>query len=510
MASSPEIRNDQNARLEALRGTDLLDSPPERAFDRLTHFACRLLKVPVALVSLVGAERQFFKSSRGLSEPWASRRGTLLSHSFCQHVVSSNEPLIINDAREHPLVRDNPAIDDLGVVAYLGIPLLTPEGSVIGSLCAIDSIPREWSEDDVEVLSDLAAIAMSEIAVRLHLRERQAAEAALRASEQRLNATYEHAFVGIAEVDTSGRFLRANEEFSRMSGYSRDELMALNFASLTHPQDRALDAEHFERQLAGATDHYVLEKRYIRKDSQVLWVGVSASMVYDAAGRPLYGVRVVRDISDRKRAERQQRLLIDELNHRMKNTLAVVQAIARQTLKNADVDPQSRKTFEARLMALASAHDVITRENWESADIADVVQAALKPHRAGEQVLFRTSGPSVRIRPKAALALSLALHELATNAAKYGALSAEQGHVEITWEIEPARQGERLRLRWSEHGGPPVEAPEKTGFGSRLVKHGLAAEFEGDVQIEFGPGGLVCAVDAPLAAIVDNGADPRA
>src|SRR5918997_6238455 len=127
------------ARLAALRSTDLLDSLPEPSFDRLTRLAAKILRAPVALVSLVDGDRQFFKSSLGLPEPWASLRETPLSHSFCQHVVHAAAPLVIADARAHPLVRDNPAIRDLGVVAYLGLPLATADGAVLGSFCVIDA-----------------------------------------------------------------------------------------------------------------------------------------------------------------------------------------------------------------------------------------------------------------------------------------------------------------------------------------------------------------------------------
>ncbi len=168
-------------RLDALRRTALLDSPPEASFDRLTRLAVRLLQVPVALISLVDERRQFFKSHSGFTEPWATKRQTPLSHSFCQHVVSSGEPLIIDDAKCHPLVRDNLAVGDLGVAAYAGIPLFTPEGHVLGSFCVIDSNPRRWSAEEIDGLKDLAALVMGEIGLK---RARDAAEAASKAKDR--------------------------------------------------------------------------------------------------------------------------------------------------------------------------------------------------------------------------------------------------------------------------------------------------------------------------------------
>jgi signal transduction histidine kinase len=162
---SSELHEQQ--RLAVLMAANLLDTAEEETFDRFTRLASAILKTPVALVSLVDRDRQFFKSSVGLPLPWATSRETPLSHSFCQHVVSSQQHLSVADARTHPLLRDNLAIADLGVIAYLGIPLTTVEGFTLGSFCAIDTTPREWSESDVQILSDLAALVIEKIELRL-------------------------------------------------------------------------------------------------------------------------------------------------------------------------------------------------------------------------------------------------------------------------------------------------------------------------------------------------------
>ncbi len=158
-------------RLSALRRLGVLDTPPEAALDRLTRVACRILRAPVGLVSLVDQERQFFKSCIGLPEPLASIRETPVSHSFCQHVVGSGKPLVIEDARANPLVRLNPAIQEMGIVAYAGIPLTTSSGHTIGSFCVIDSRPRAWTFDDVEALQELATCVMHEMEGRTLLQE---------------------------------------------------------------------------------------------------------------------------------------------------------------------------------------------------------------------------------------------------------------------------------------------------------------------------------------------------
>lgn len=162
-------------RLAALEGTGLLDTPPEEEFDRFTKLASKILNCPVAMVSLVDKDRQFFKSSIGLLEPWASKQGTPLSHSFCQHVVAESRPLVVVDATQHPLVQCNLGIASLGIVAYLGVPLKTADGHTLGSFCVIDAKPREWTAHAIDVLTGLAAAVVTEIELRIlvkHLHER--------------------------------------------------------------------------------------------------------------------------------------------------------------------------------------------------------------------------------------------------------------------------------------------------------------------------------------------------
>jgi two-component sensor histidine kinase len=194
------------------------------------------------------------------------------------------------------------------------------------------------------------------------------------------------------------------------------------------------------------------------------------------------------EIEHRRRIERHQNLLLDELNHRVKNTLATVQAMAMQTLKG--VDAVARDTFLARLFALSSQHDLLTLDNWEGASFEGVVRRALRPWRQEDNTRFTVEGPAVHLDPKRALALGMGFHELATNAAKYGALSNGEGRVRVTWTIDP--DGQWLRLRWEERGGPRIEAPEKRGFGLRLIEHGLGRELGGVVKLDFAAEGFSC------------------
>ena len=206
---------------------------------------------------------------------------------------------------------------------------------------------------------------------------------------------------------------------------------------------------------------------------------------------------VFRDITDRKRAEEQRDLLVNELEHRVKNTLSIVQSIAAQTFRNSGVDAAVQRAFEARLITLGNVHGVLTRRGWDSADLHDVVSSALRPHAALDRERFSVAGPALRLGPKSAVALSMAVHELCTNAIKYGALSAESGHVDIEWH----EQGARLQWQWREGGGPPVAPPARTGFGSRMIERALAMQLSGTVTIDYRTSGLVCTIDAPMTAI---------
>jgi PAS domain S-box-containing protein len=213
------------------------------------------------------------------------------------------------------------------------------------------------------------------------------------------------------------------------------------------------------------------------------------------------GIGVVfRDITDRRSAEAQRDLLIEELEHRIKNTLTMVQSIADQTFRNSGLDPAIQAAFSARLVSLSNVHAVLTQRSWDSADLNEVIASAVGPHRALEKERFEISGPILRLAPKAAVALSMAVHELCTNAIKYGALSVESGRIEIGWSID---QGQ-FRWSWHERGGPMVSVPTRVGFGSRMIERMLAAQLSAQVKLNYEPSGLVCTIDAPLGGICES------
>ncbi len=305
------------------------------------------------------------------------------------------------------------------------------------------------------------------------------------------------------DYDVRKRRLQWSERGYEMFGVTPGADVGLDdFYAAMHPEDR----EPTRRALLAAMDPALrpdidVEYRTIGRDDRLeRWISAKGRGFFDEAGRPTRVVGATVDITERKRAELHLQLLVNELNHRVKNSLATIQAIAVQTFHAARSLPQAQEAFSARIVALAEAHDLLTRENWESADLVDLLDRLEALHGGAQR--FVVDGPSVRLSPRIALSLSMALHELATNAVKYGALSTPAGQVRVAWSVEPAGVQGRVRphliLTWTETGGPPVSPPTRRGFGSRLIERGLAAELSGEAHIDFQPDGVVCRIEAGL------------
>jgi PAS domain S-box-containing protein len=267
---------------------------------------------------------------------------------------------------------------------------------------------------------------------------------------------------------------------------------------LVHPEDRrsaSLAVSDAVRK--GIPAEY--EFRPLPSDGPERWIHNRSRVSYDGEGRPLYMIGACLDITERKRAEQRQTLLLHELNHRVKNTLATMQSLAMQTLRSSPGPEAFQTNFMARLMALSATHDVLTQRLWESATLDEILGAELKPHGGIDQQRIKAGGASVQLKPQQALSLGMALHELATNAAKYGALSSPQGSVEISWSVSQGEGGERqLEIRWRERDGPEVRAPERKGFGTRLIERSIVHELGGAIETNYAPTGVECQFRVPL------------
>ncbi|MGA2286864.1 HWE histidine kinase domain-containing protein [Bradyrhizobium sp.] len=285
----------------------------------------------------------------------------------------------------------------------------------------------------------------------------------------------------------------ANDSFLSLTGYGREEVLGQSFNFLmAQPADTEALA-HIAAEFKGNTDGGS-EIRYRRKDNSEFWATIFVSPVRDENGIVVQNFASFVDLTRHKEDEAQSRMLIGELNHRVKNILSTVQSIVWQTLRTASDPRMIRESIESRLFALSRSHDLLTRENWHSAGLCDVINDAMEPFAVADGRAERivVMGENIRLAPQAALALGIVFNELATNAVKYGAFSSGAGSILIEWTAEPAPVGVRLLLRWREKGGPPVTPPAHKGFGSRVIERGLAHEPEGTVDLDYRPDGLVC------------------
>lgn len=455
------------------------------------------------------------------------------------------------------------------------------------------------------------------------------AEAARQSAERRLLSTYESVTVGIADTDTTGAFIRVNSALEAITGYSRNELLGMRFEDLTHPDDRSEDISLYRDQIAGRRESYSVQKRYLRKDDEIIFVEVLSSTARSADGAFEHGVRVVKDVTEQRKAERRlqeserlsrellsalpvavyttdrngtityfnqaavdlagrrpqvghdvwcvtwklyqpdgtplphadcpmaaalktgkelrgieavaerpdgrrltfvpyptllrdsdgevigainvlvditerkdaedaQKLLVDELNHRVKNTLATVQSLAMHTQKST---PESfGERFEARLIALSKTHDLLTQRLWTGVGLRDMLNQEFAPYVDQSASAVALLGEDLTLSARDGLALGMVIHELATNAAKYGALSCAEGRVDLNWLIEPQAESRRLTLRWSESGGPTVIEPSRRGFGRRLIERNVIKDLRGTAEMRFEPTGLQCELTFPYDA----------
>jgi PAS domain S-box-containing protein len=438
----------------------------------------------------------------GLEQSVISRFARVeIPRSLCGLVAETRNPVAVGDIRH----RDDEmaaSLKGLGVTAYLGYPLLA-HGELLGTIGFATVEEAGFTDADHEFVQMLAE-QISALLDQSRLVER------LLQNESRYRTALSVGRVGTWETDyLKGTRLWSQEGMelfglSLPGGRGRVGGEDDEYARSLHPEDRHL-AKHYHT-LADRQDAFPAEYRVVRPDGSVLWLSGHGQVVARGLdGRAHRLVSIMVDITERKTSENNIQSLLREMSHRSKNLLSVIQAIAGQTVRTAGTMEEFAKRFILRLHGLANSHDILVDQAWQGAPLAALVRIHLAPFVDGDASRLEMSGPDVVLSARAAQAIGMALHELATNAAKHGALRIPGGKVVVEWDIErDSDETGRLRVTWSEHGGPPVKSPLSKGFGHVVISNIVADSLNGEASIDYAPQGLVWRMSASLENVLSG------
>jgi PAS domain S-box-containing protein len=325
--------------------------------------------------------------------------------------------------------------------------------------------------------------------------ETERREQALRVSEERYRALVKASANIEWRADAEGNLMDA-PLWAAYTGQPAEAHRGWGWLDMVHTDDREETTRKWEEAHRDGTPVELEYRVFHAASGEYRWVSENGVPLLDPDGTVREWVGAVTDIHERRQGEERQRLLLNELNHRVKNTLAIVQAIVFQTLRTTQDPHEAFQRVQARLMALSGTHDLLNLTSWAGASLRDVLKGELKPYR-GADGRVALEGAPVELDAKTALALGLVVHELATNAAKYGALSVPEGRIEVSWRVSDGAEP-RLEINWRELGGPPAAAPTRRGFGTRLIERSVGADLMGDVAFDYTSGGLRCSMSIPL------------
>ncbi|OAI84563.1 histidine kinase [Rhizobium sp. GHKF11] len=354
-----------------------------------------------------------------------------------------------------------------------------------------------WVANSVSAIRDDGGNMSQAVAISVDIGERRHAQEI----EKHLASMIASSNDAIMGIDLDMKITSWNAAAEKLYGYSQDEVVGRSVLMLV-PDGRQEEEPRILTEVRAGRFVEPYETQRRRKDGRLVEVLLSVSPIRDANGRVIGASKTAHDITARKDAERLKSILVNELHHRVKNVLATVTAIARQTLGRDKANHEEVEAFTSRLASLSRAQDLLVHADWQHADLKAVMQQALSPYPVDA---FQIGGPSVPLPPRAVVSLSLALHELATNAAKYGALSAPGGQVSISWQFEPLADN-RLRIVWEERGGPEVARPRRRGFGSTLIERLLSAELKGETKFVYEKSGVICVIEAEMSKDDDGAA----
>lgn len=542
MTDTPAFGGNEFLRLQALRSYDVLDTAPETDFDDVAALAARLCDTPTALISLVDADRQWFKARIGLDALETPR-----STSFCDRAMTGSDVMVVPDATLDARFADNALVTGPPYIRfYAGAPLVSSDGYPLGSLCVIDYRPRlrGLTPLQVEALTVLARQVMSQLELRRVIgqdaestlssrglnadKARRAAAAArhdargvelamttqaLAASEARFRAIADSMPQMVWSTQPDGFHDYYNARWYEFTGVPSGSTDGEGWNGMFHPEDQDRAWGRWRHSLTTG-EPYEIEYRLRHHSGVYRWTLGRALPIRNAEGEITRWFGTCTDIDDLKRIEQAKELLSQELSHRIKNIFAVISALAALSARQFPEAKVFSQVFRARIAALAQAHE-FARPHTESASpgvgrmtlhtfLGELFKAYVD-HDGQSRV--RITGEDAVFDDQAATPLALLFHELATNAAKYGALSIEDGWVNLV----TGTQGDRFVLTWTEQGGPTVHTtPERSGFGTSLATLSVEGQLAGRLTREWHPEGLRLTADLPHTALSPRRTAPPA
>lgn len=407
------------------------------------------------------------------------------------------------------MIREHPRFEKIAIIFISAIQLADVDRLRGYNSGAVDYLPVPFSPEilraKVRIFVELyrKSKQLERIAAELEQRVRErtaeleSTNARLKESDERLRQALTAASMGTWRRDLKTQMSMRDGSLNAIFGLPAiDTIQPANERlEFVHPDDKAAVAAAWDKAVQQRGD-YEAEFQIIRRDGSIRWVREQGRFVPGTDGAPDFLTGLTLDITQRKKAEQRQSLLIQELNHRVKNMLSVVQSIAVQSLNSAH--SQERELFISRIHALATCHDLLTRSHWDGARLRDILDSTFAPHCQSESRIV-LAGEDAMLSSRDALSITLALHELATNAVKHGALMNDLGRVHVSWHLEQGPSKSRLSFDWREDGGPPVKEPTQQGFGSRLLKS-LAAQSGAAYTGDFAVTGFKCKLTLPLEA----------
>jgi PAS domain S-box-containing protein len=428
--------------------------------------------------------------------------GTPREFGPCGDVLDRDEPLLFTHwEKRYPYLAEATPLAEEGLLVPFHV-----KGKAVGTIWTIaHDAHRKFDSEDLRQLQSMARFASAAYETVRLLDQQEASRTALesieqiRESEHRFHQLLQALPAAVYTTDETGRITFFNEAAVEFAG-RRPEIGQMWCVTwrLYHPDGSPMPHEECPLAVALKENRPVRGAEAIaeRPDGSRRWFSPYPTPLRDSSGRLTGAINMLVDITERKKSERQQKLLLDELNHRVKNTLASVQSLVVQTAKSARTVTDFRESVEGRIMAMSRAHNQLSQSSWANADLAELVRSGLDPFGATGNVTL--DGERVDVDPRCALMLSMAIHELATNAAKYGALSSSAGRLQVSWSIKSGGADKSLRVHWVERDGPPVSEPEQEGFGTRLLKRGIQSELHGTTSLHYDPEGLRCEIEIPL------------